>query len=140
MHMKRLALVLITVLGLPLAAPAQYRLPGPPPLYGPANAPPLSPYLNLLRGRGDPAIDYFLGTIPEQQRRLNDQIFRSSILNIDQRLGIPVTPEVEEDPFRPSPGSGHPTAFGNLGGYFPAGPRPLQGGGMLPGQQIRRGR
>ena len=40
--------------------------------------PPLSPYLNLLRG-GDPAANYFLGVRPEQQRRTDTTVRMQSL-------------------------------------------------------------
>ena len=95
------------------AAPAQQR-PFNQPNYGPGYHPPLSPYLDLLRG-GDPAVNYYLGTVPEFQRRQNNEVFRSALAELDQRvsqttvelgLSVPVTP------------TGHVTAFGNTGGYF----------------------
>src|SRR5215813_2177101 len=46
--------------------------------------PQLSPYLNLLRG-GDPSANYFLGVVPERERRRNDALFRGSILDLEQR-------------------------------------------------------
>ena len=54
--------------------------------YAPYNRqqPQLSPYLNLLRG-GDPASNYYLGVVPERERRRNDALFRSSILDLEQR-------------------------------------------------------
>ncbi len=86
------------------------------PNYGPFAQPPLlSPYLNLLRG-GDPAANYFLGTIPEIQRRQNTQIFGAAILDLEQRRINPLTGEV--DLGTPLPGTGHPTAFLNTGTYF----------------------
>ena len=40
----------------------------PGPAYGPGYQTQLSPFLNLLRG-GDASANYFLGVVPEQQRR-----------------------------------------------------------------------
>src|SRR3954469_14020477 len=85
------------------------------PLYGPGYRPQLSPYLNLLRG-GDPAANYYLGTLPEMQRRANAQTFSSEISELDRRV-LGNVPTEETRLFQPLPGSGHPTAFGNTGSY-----------------------
>ena len=97
----------------------------------------LSPYLNLLRG-GDPAANYYLGTIPERQRRQNAALFSSQIESLEQQVNQQTAiPDVDEALFQPAPATGHPTAFMNLGGYFntgsvrrplPAARRPATGG------------
>jgi hypothetical protein len=87
----------------------------------------LSPYLNLLRG-GDPASNYYLGTIPERQRRQNAALFSSQIQSLEQQVTQQTTiPDVDEALFQPAPATGHATAFMNLGGYFNQGTvrRPL---------------
>ncbi len=65
---------------------AQYypypSMPGYSPQY--QNNTGLSPYLNLLRG-GDPAANYFLGTVPEFQRRSNFNYLQTKIQEIDQQ-------------------------------------------------------
>jgi hypothetical protein len=86
------------------------------PYGGGYNRPLLSPYLDLLRG-GDPAVNYFLGTVPEFQRRANAAQFRSAIQDLEQRTGQPTTTE-PEDLFKPLTSTGHPTAFLNTGGFF----------------------
>src|SRR5262249_13009686 len=48
----------------------------------------LSPYLNLIRG-GDPAANYYLGTIPEQQRRYNAYQTRNALQDLDARTTRP---------------------------------------------------
>jgi hypothetical protein len=95
--------------------------------YGP---PLLSPYLNLLRG-GDPAANYFLGVVPEMQRRDYNALFSNAIGQLDRRLYQPN--EGDEVPELTTT-TGHPTAFMNTGSYFgsmnaprtvaPAGRRP----------------
>jgi hypothetical protein len=74
----------------------------------------LSPYLDLLRG-GDPAANYYLGVVPERERRRNDVIFRGAILDLEQR-----TQQLAEgeDVFTPLRSTGHMTAFGYTGTYF----------------------
>jgi len=86
------------------------------PFGGGFNRPLLSPYLDLLRG-GDPAINYYLGTVPEFQRRANAVQFRSAIMDLEQRTAQPPVAETE-DLFRPLTSTGHPTAFLNTGGFF----------------------
>lgn len=115
--MKRLVLVSSISLLLFSAgtASAQYG-PRPRPNYGPGYQPGISPYLNLLRN-GDPAINYYLGTVPEFQRRANASFFRSALIDLDQRA----TGGAQTDEERlaiPLAGSGHPTAFGNTSTYF----------------------
>jgi len=73
----------------------------------------LSPYLNLLRG-GDPAANYFLGVIPERERRANDQIFRSEIQELQRREEEVGTAGVSSV----LPGTGHPVLFNNTYTYF----------------------
>ena len=85
----------------------------------------VSPYLNLVPGR---TRDYFLGTLPEIDRRANAALFSSAISNIDQRLSMPpqrqdgIGPVLNE--------TGHPVYFGNYGSYFymPGAARPYQSG------------
>jgi hypothetical protein len=120
-------------------ASAQYIPPGLPSV-GPGNQPMLSPYLNLLNTPGtatspglgisptgtitsgfttSPAVNYFLGTIPEAQRRLNYNQVQGEIgrLEIGQRVNAGNIDEIEQlvTPLR---STGHPTAFNNTGGYF----------------------
>src|SRR5262245_36061466 len=95
--MKRLILVpLVAFAGLLLpdgSALAQMTYPYGPPAYGPFYRPMLSPYLNLLRG-GDPAANYFLGVLPEFQRRENARVFGVAIQGLEQRAETPaLTPE-----------------------------------------------
>jgi hypothetical protein len=105
--------------------------------------PALSPYLNLIRG-GDPAANYFLGTLPEFDRRANAVRFGSAIQDLEERVGGDLALGGEA-PLALTTATGHPVAFGNTGSYFGGGPaaRPGVGtagtaGGGLPG--ARRGR
>jgi hypothetical protein len=97
-------------------ATAQFAQPQPynQPRYGVGYQPPLSPYLNLLRG-GNQAANYFLGTVPEIERRQNSQLFRSALLELDQKVSRET---VELGLAAPITSTGHITAFGNTGGYF----------------------
>src|SRR6516165_1867128 len=120
--MKRLLGVAVAaVAGVVLAgAPARAQMvyPYSRPNYGPGYAPQLSPYLNFLRG-GDPAANYFLGTLPEFQRRANAKQFGAAInaLNLDlynQAITQPLDPLL----FQPLAQAGHPTVFNNTLTYF----------------------
>jgi hypothetical protein len=84
------------------------------PQYGVGYQPGLSPYLNMLRG-GNSAANYFLGTLPEIARRQNDQLFRSALHELDQKVS---QESVELGLSEPVTSTGHVTAFGNTGGYF----------------------
>jgi hypothetical protein len=88
---------------------------GPTPPGGPYG-PTLSPYLNLLRG-GLPAANYYQGVLPERDRRLFQQQAGQSILGLEQEVNA-VQPGTE-DLLPILPGTGHPTAFGYSGAYFP---------------------
>jgi hypothetical protein len=68
----------------------------------------------MLRG-GDPSANYFLGVVPERERRRNDAYFRSSIFDLEQRTQQ--LAEAEEA-FVPLRSTGHATAFGNTSTYF----------------------
>jgi hypothetical protein len=119
MRLVPLALAALVLAGAGTAR-AQF-LPPARPNYGPGYRPQLSPYLNLLRG-GDPAANYYLGVIPEIQRRTNAQIFSTEISELDRRT-LGAIPTTEQSLFQPLPGTGHPTTFGNTGYFF---------GGTLP--------
>ena len=141
--MKRLisAALLAIVLAGTGTARAQFQPPSAP-NYGPGYRPQLSPYLNLIRG-GDPAANYYLGTLPEFQRRANAQLFSTEISELDRRL-LGNVPTREQLFGQALPSTGHVTTFGNTLYYFGAntpsrGQRPgatLPGSG-LPGQQGR---
>jgi hypothetical protein len=94
-----------------------------PGLY-PAGTPGLSPYLDLTRG-GNRATNYFLGTIPEIERRRNAAVFGSAILDLERRSTLPVEPAIEE--LVPTlPQTGHPVAFMNSYPYYLLGPQAAQ--------------
>jgi hypothetical protein len=112
----------ITLLLVASAVSAQQ--PGPPALYNRPNVgvgarPQLPPYLNLGGGNNDPAVQYFLRTIPEQERRANTQIYGALIGDLEQRALTPPPAAADADLFRPLPTTGHPVAFQNTAGYFP---------------------
>ena len=96
-----------------------------PGLY-PAGTPGLSPYLDLTRG-GNRATNYFLGTIPEIERRRNAAVFGSAILDLERRSTLPVEPAVEE--LVPTLAqTGHPVAFMNYYPYYLLGPQAAPAG------------
>jgi hypothetical protein len=116
--MNRILVPMASILGLVCTAAGTAFAQAPPFAagYQPYNRPQpqLSPYLNLLRG-GDPAANYYLGVVPERERRRNDALFRSAIVDLEQRT----QPLAEgEDVFTPLRSTGHPTAFGYTGSYF----------------------
>jgi hypothetical protein len=109
-------------------APAQFTYPFQPPRYGPGYQTQLSPYLNMLRG-GDAAANYFLGVLPEQQRRQDrNRIYgqMQGMMNL-----LPTPPQVtDRDIFTPLPSSGHLIAYDYTGSYF--GGMSQGGGAYLP--------
>lgn len=105
------ALALLVVLA-PLGAgnaSAQSYVRNTPSLYGRGYRPLLSPYLNLLRG-GDPAINYYLGTLPEIQRRQNDTFYQQQIADLEKKEAA--KPGAEEDEVPAMASTGLPVAFG----------------------------
>jgi hypothetical protein len=98
--------------GNPYQSLNRFGTPTPGGPYGPG----LSPYLNLLRG-GNPAVNYYNGVLSERDRRFFQQQAGQSILGLEQEVGG-VQPG-QEDLLSTLPGTGHPTAFGYSGAYFP---------------------
>ncbi len=126
--MKRFSLAAVIAMAVgTLAGPAQAQIVYPymPPQYGPFYQTQLSPWLNFLRG-GDPAANYFLGVLPEFQRREYNHLFRAQIGQL-QILTAPLANPLSEPlelarlPRRLGP-SGHPTSFGYTATFFPAPP------------------
>jgi len=125
--MKKLLVGAVAAMGLWAAAAAQADAQGLGPYTAPSirpfdmyNQPNLSPYLNLLRS-GDPAANYYLGVVPEIQRRA----FTNRALQDFQSLYRQTAPtrDLLEDIFREPlirtlPPTGHATAFQNYGTYF----------------------
>jgi len=81
----------------------------------------LSPFLNLARGN-DPninsAIDYYLGTIPERERRSNENIFGTRIRGLEtrQRELFDLAGSVGDIP--PVPIAGAPIGSRSSASYF----------------------
>jgi hypothetical protein len=127
--MTRLTLSGLLVTGvfwLAITGTAQAQYPGSPAQGGPFGGggfgagnpygrPQLSPYLNLLRG-GNPAANYYLGVIPERERRSNAAMFGSAINDLEWRTRYGAGGEL--DLGEPITSSGHPTAFLNTGSYY----------------------
>lgn len=82
--------------------------------------PSLSPYLNLLRG-GNPAANYYLGVVPEVERRNNAAAFSAGIYDLSRRLDLGPDLVGEEPLFPTLPQTGHAVQFFNYGGYFGGG-------------------
>jgi hypothetical protein len=126
--------VLCFAAGTASAQPRPYNAPQ----YGVGYHPPLSPYLDLLRG-GNIASNYFLGTIPEIERRQNAQLFQTELFKLDQKISQETVELGIADPIGTT---GHVTAFGNTGGYFGSltgrpGPPPAQQARPVPGRPRR---
>jgi hypothetical protein len=80
----------------------------------------LPPYLNLARG-GSAAINYYLGTIPEQERRSNFDYLSLELQDISNRSLTSARGENLINPILPGGPqklTGASPAFGNLGGNF----------------------
>jgi hypothetical protein len=95
------------------AAHAQFY-PGPGQSYYSPRTPALSPYLNMLRG-GDPAANYFLGVVPERQRRYNDLLFQRDIQELQRREELTGETAGISNVL---PGTGHPVYFNTTATYF----------------------
>ena len=95
----------------------------------PYSTPGLSPYLNLLRG-GNPASNYYLGVLPELDRRANAIQFSNAITNLERQTALNAA-AIEE--FSESlSATGHPAYFVNYGTYYNLGG--LGRPGLLPVQ------
>lgn len=132
--MRRYLLTAAALLLAGSGAFGQYRNVAPAGGYGPYSRPGLSPYLNLIRG-GDPAANYYLGVIPERDRRALGAQLSGQLLDLEEREGSAFggPRDTKMDPILP--GTGHPTYFLNYSTYFnftparPSGqPQPALGG------------
>ena len=122
--MSRLNVSFAAGLALLIVAGAASAQPGVPALANRPNVgvgaqPKLPPYLNLFNNN-DPAVQYFLRTLPEQDYRATKQVYGSVLSDLEQRALNPTAPTAADaDLFRPLPTTGHPVAFQNTAGYFP---------------------
>src|SRR5438874_5511852 len=122
--MTRLSLASLALLVLTAAVHAQPSSTSPynlnlfgPGLVSPYNSsftrpgPDLSPYLNLLRG-GNRAANYYLGVVPEVERRNNAAAFSAGISDLSRRLDL-TQEALGEELFPTLPQTGHPVQFFN---------------------------
>src|SRR5262245_50748793 len=98
----------------PAVAHAQFAQRSPQ--FNPYNRPALSPYLDVVRG-GNPAINYYLGTLPEIDRRYMAAQQQFMQTQIGQLQGQTTTGD-QEDFIPVLPQTGHAAAFQVYGGYF----------------------
>jgi hypothetical protein len=106
-------------------ASAQYRQPAYGPGYGNygRTGPALSPYLNLTRG-GNPAANYFLGVLPEMDRRATKAEQGREIADLERRTDALAAPPpaaggvAEELTGGGLPPTGHATSFTTYGSYY----------------------
>jgi hypothetical protein len=83
-----------------------------PPAPGGVGRPTDSPYLNLVRPGGSPALNYFGLVRPELQFRQSIQNLQGAVTANQEAIGG-IQAEVTGIPV-----TGHPTQFLNYGGYF----------------------
>ena len=116
--MTRFATLGLVSLGLLASLGAEAALAQRPGVAG-ARGPGLSPYLNLRRG-GNQAANYYLGVVPEFDRRATKAQQGGAIQDLERRVDAP--PSVADDTLSPRlmalPPTGHATFFGNYGGFF----------------------
>ena len=121
-------LLLISAGLLATAAPAgaQYPFPYNQPPYaqqtGGMAGPPLSPYLNLLNGNGNPAVNYYNFVRPQLQQQQQMQAYGGgAMIGIDNYGLGSVLPTNDWTARIPRPSgvlNGNPGAFMNYGAYF----------------------
>lgn len=71
----------------------------------------------MLRG-GNPAANYYLGVVPERERRANDNYYQSGLMQLEQRqLSSGGNIDLEDELPR-LPGTGHGTAFLMYSPYY----------------------
>ena len=120
--MNRLLLLWVGTLAFVAAGPARAQFtpnvrPAPA---APLTRPPVSPYLDILRGANTPGINYYLGTRSIFNQRTINQQYRTALQDLEQRQAV--TPEAEPlDAYPALPSTGHPTAFNYVGSYFNTG-------------------
>jgi hypothetical protein len=119
----RLLTLAVCLAGLGLGE-ARAQLPN---LYSrPATRPPrarLSPYLNLIRGQDrnvDLAVDYYLGVIPERERRFNAALFDTRINDLERGPLAPRAARDVEDIVPEVPTAGRPIGSRASADYFRA--------------------
>lgn len=104
----------------------QSTLAFPPPYGGPTfgspNRPTVTPYLNLVPGRNrSAALNYYRSYRPEIEFRANEQSLGRSIRSLQTEFDRSRVSEQTENSRLGT--TGHSTAFGNTGSYFPGSPQ-----------------
>ncbi len=129
--MKRLlTLSCVLVLGLaePAAAqPGYFPRPSATPYQSTAFQPPLSSYLNLRRGNNTPALNYYLGVLPDQERRTLANALFTPEYGLARRLDFEETGDV----LPTLPETGHPVRFLTYGSYYNLGPQGQRASSLL---------
>jgi hypothetical protein len=101
-------------------APAQYLGPYTNQRFGPQVSPyytpPVSPYLNLVRSN-NPALQYYLGTLPEFDRQRFQSATQQGFMGLESYLGQP-QPPLDFGGVPTLPQTGHLSAFQAYGGYY----------------------
>jgi hypothetical protein len=96
-----------------------------PPGTNPGGTPRLSPYLNLLRNN-NPAVNYYLGVVPEIGARRFQRQTATAITDLAQRTATPPLNPEDTDLAVAVSITGHPAVFMNTTTYFGgAGAAPL---------------
>jgi hypothetical protein len=111
MH-RHFMLVTMALALFPAAASAQYYQ---RPQLNPLGRPALSPYLDVVRG-GNPAINYYLGTLPEFERRALAAQQQALLGQLQQPQPAPSLDQ--EDILPALPPTGHAAGFQVFGGYY----------------------
>lgn len=107
-----------------------------PNIYNPARQP-LSPYLNLLNGNNNPAVNYYYGVRPGTVAGFQAGGGAPFIAPGGNRMVFFPQLAAAPDPVQPPeagpgaalPPAGHPVVFNSTGGYFPS---PTGRGGQRP--------
>jgi hypothetical protein len=118
-HLLRVLLPAAGLLAAAGPAAAQYPYPYPSTAYGPGGraGPVLSPYLNLLNGRGNPAVNYYNFVQPNLQLQQQQQLYGGGGYAALDPYGLAT--DMTNDPTKRLPAAtGLPTAFMNYGGAF----------------------
>ena len=117
MRRQSFSLILTVLIALALAqtAAAQPSVYSPVPTYS-SPRPALSPYLNLLRG-GDPASNYFMGVLPNQDLRALQARppYMVEASRLDPSIDVPLDPDLRDKQLPPT---GHPSGFLIYNAYF----------------------
>jgi hypothetical protein len=122
--MKRLASCVLFCLLVAATADAQVVSPQ----YQPR--PPVSPYLNMLRG-GNPAINYYGVVRPQAQTaQALQQLQNQQLVLPTVRANVPLT---DDDLTLGVPTTGHPVQFMNYGQFFPQPGNRTGAGAMIRG-------